>query len=111
MMTLEQTIEHCKQISDTCDIEDTAKQYSQLTEWLDELRKYKQNGFIEFNAYTRDPHNLQTVLISIRKNEILQFFSALRGFGNAYTTCTRIITNKGDYDIKENYNEVKEKLL
>ena len=106
-MTLEQTIEHCKQISDTCDITDTAEQYSQLAIWLDELRKYKQNDFIELNAYTRDPHNLQTILISIRKNEILQFFSTFRGFGN---TCTRIITNKGDYDVIENYNEIKEKL-
>ena len=106
-MTLEQTIEHCKQISDTCDIEDTAEQYSQLAIWLDELRKYKQNDFIELNAYTQDSYNLQTVLISIRKNEIMQFFSTFRGFGNA---CTRIITNKGNYDIKENYNEVKEKL-
>lgn len=106
-MTLEQTIEHCKQISDTCDIEDTAEQYCQLAIWLDELRKYKQNDFIELNAYTRDPYNLQTALVSIRKNEIMQFFSTFRGFGN---NCTRIITNKGDYDVKENYNEVKEKL-
>ena len=108
MMTLEQTIEHCKQISDTCDIEDTAEQYSQLAFWLDELRKYKQNDFIELNSYTFDPNNLQTVPISIRKNEILQFFSSFRGYGNY---CTRIVTNKGDYNVKENYNEVKEKLL
>ena len=108
MMTLEQTIEHCKQISNTCDIEDTAEQYSQLAIWLDELRKYKQNDFIELNAYTQDSYNLQTIPISIRKNEIMQFFGTFRGFGN---DCTRIITNKGDYNVKENYNEIKEKLL
>lgn len=107
MMTLEQTIEHCKRISDTCDIEDTAEQYSQLAIWLDELRKYKQNSFIEFNGYTQDSYSLQTIPVSIRKNEILQFFSSFRGYGNP---CTRIVTNKGDYNVRENYNEVKEKL-
>ena len=64
--------------------------------------------FIEFNSYTQDSYSLQTVLVSIRKKEILQFFSSFRGYGNP---CTRIVTNKGNYDVRENYNEVKEKLL
>lgn len=113
MITLEQAIEYYKRISDIQDIKETAfKQYSQLATWLDELRKYKENDFIELNSYTQDPFSSKTILVSIRKKEIVQFFGGYRGNGSGYNPCTRIVTNKNNYtyDAKESYDEIKEKL-
>ena len=106
MITLEQTIEHCKQISDTCDITDTAEQYSQLAIWLDELRKYKQNSFIELEMYYNEAYN-KTQSISLRKNEILQFYEATTILN---VPCVKIITNHLIFKANIKYKELKEKL-
>jgi len=106
-MTIQQAIQHCKEVATHCDIIDCANEYRQLADWLKELENYKQNKFIELNAYTHEPWNLNTKLISIRKNQIMNFYDTYSIYKHN-TPCTMLTTLDGkSYEIKENYNEIK----
>lgn len=107
-MTIQQAIEHCEEVARTCGIKDCEEEHLQLADWLRELEKYKQNDFIELTVYYNgDNYQLLTKPIAIRKNQIFQFYETYTKF---YTTCTRIITNKEIYNVKESYNKIKELL-
>ena len=108
-MTIQQAIEHCEEVARTCGIKDCEEEHLQLAAWLKELENYKQNNFIELHALYDDRvnHQLTTKPITIRKDQILQFYETYTRFYMAYT---KIITNKETYDVQESYNKIKEML-
>lgn len=102
-LTIEQAIEHCKEVATHCGIKDCEEEHLQLANWLKELQKYKQDDFIELEAYYNEPYN-QVHLISIKRSEILQFYET---FTILNIPCTLIITKHGNFKINLNYNELK----
>lgn len=105
-LTIQQAIEHCKEVASTCGIKDCEEEHLQLAEWLKELQDYKQDNFIELEIYYNEAYN-KTQLISMRKSEIIQFYENIT-FLNL--PCTLIITKHGNFKTVSNYNDIK-KLL
>ena len=105
-LTIQQAIEHCKEIANNCGIKDCEEEHLQLAEWLKELQDYKQDNFIELEIYYNEAYN-QTQLISMKKSEILQFYENTT-FLNI--PCTLIITKHGNFKSTIKYVELKELL-